>query len=155
NTWGKPELTGCTVGCNVSHAGAQVWVALSRFQHVGVDVEAAAAPPDFRDIAEGFHPDESAALRRIPDAKSATMRCWSRKEAVSKATGRGLSLSLRAYAVDCDSRPTNWLRAAPPDTAHHAEWTTVDLPIGKDYVGALAIEGRCREVTLLRLQLFA
>ena len=59
NTWGKPELPGCSVGCNVSHAGNQVWVAV---------------------------------------------------------------------------------------------WTTADLPFGKDYVGALAVEGRCDKVMALRLK---
>ncbi len=151
NTWGKPELGECTVGCNISHAGTQVWVALSRFPQVGIDVESSTAPQEFRDIAAGFHPDEVAALRKAPDARLATMRCWSRKEAVSKATGLGLSLPLRAYAVDCEVRPSNWLRVAPPKTSR-TDWTTVDLPIGKDYVAALAIEGRVETVKILRLK---
>lgn len=152
NTWGKPELVGCTVGCNVSHAGTQVWVGLSPFPHVGIDVESAGAPQEFHDIAAGFHPDEISALRRMPDVKMATMRCWSRKEAVSKATGMGLSLPLRAYAVDCEARQSGWLRIAPPKTSR-MDWTTIDLPVGKEYVGALAIEGRCETLTVLRLKL--
>ncbi len=152
NTWGKPELIGCEVGCNVSHAGNQVWVALSSFPRVGIDVETINAPQEYHDIAAGFHPDEIAALRKMPDTKAATMRCWSRKEAVSKATGKGLSLPLRAYAVDCDNRSSGWLRIAPPDTVRQ-NWTTVDLPVGKDYVGALAIEGRCQSLSVLRLKL--
>ncbi|GAB3551500.1 4'-phosphopantetheinyl transferase superfamily protein [Noviherbaspirillum agri] len=152
NTWGKPELIGCAVGCNVSHAGTQVWVALSPFPRVGIDVESTNAPREFHDIAAGFHPDEIAALRRMPDTKMATIRCWSRKEAVSKATGMGLSLPLRAYAVDCESRQSNWLRIPPPKTARQ-DWTTIDLPVGKEYVGALAIEGHCDTLTVLRLKL--
>ncbi|HZW14411.1 MAG TPA: 4'-phosphopantetheinyl transferase superfamily protein [Noviherbaspirillum sp.] len=152
NTWGKPELVGCSVGCNVSHAGTQVWIALSPFPRVGIDVESASAPQEFHDIAAGFHPDEIAALRRMPDVKMATMRCWSRKEAVSKATGMGLSLPLRAYAVDCETRQSNWLRIPPPKTSRQ-DWTTIDLPVGKEYVGALAIEGRCDTLTVLRLKL--
>lgn len=150
NTWGKPELTGCSVGCNISHAGSQVWAALAPYPQVGVDVESAGAPQGFRDIATGFHPDEVDALRRIPDSRLATMRCWSRKEAVSKATGLGLSLPLRAYAVDCDVKPSGWLRIAPPNTSR-TEWTTVDLPAGKDYVAALAVVGRVERVEVLRL----
>lgn len=152
NTWGKPELVGCEVGCNVSHAGNQVWVALSRFPHVGINIESVLGSQEFHDIAAGFHPDEIAALRKMPDAKMATMRCWSRKEAVSKATGMGLSLPLRAYAVDCDARQSNWMRVPPPKTAR-ADWTTIDLPIGKEYVGALAIQGRCDALSVLRLRL--
>lgn len=153
NTWGKPELAGCTVGCNISHAGAQVWAAVAPHAHVGIDVESAKAPSELHDIAAGFHPDEVAALRKMPDAKTATIRCWSRKEAVSKATGMGLSLPLRAYAVDCDARQSGWLRMPPLNTSR-ADWTTTDLPLGKEYVGALAIQGRCEHVTMLRLKIF-
>lgn len=151
NTWGKPELTGCSVGCNISHAGTQVWAAVARYPRVGIDVESANAPQEFRDIAAGFHPDEVSALRRATDSASATMRCWSRKEAVSKATGLGLSLPLRAYAVDCGLKASAWLRVVPPNTSR-TEWTTLDLPVARDYVAALAIEGRVQRVEVLRLK---
>lgn len=152
NTWGKPELPGCSVGCNISHANMQVWVAVSTYPHVGIDIESAAAPQEIRDIAAGFHPDEVAALRKMQDTSSATMRCWCRKEAISKATGLGVSLPLRAYAVDCEVRPSSWLRVAPPKTARN-DWTTVDLPAGRDYVAALAVEGQVTKVDVLRLKL--
>lgn len=152
NTWGKPELVGCYVGCNVSYAGNQVWVALSRFPRVGIDIELVSAPKEFHDIVAGFHPDEIAALRRMPDGKLSTLRCWNRKEAVSKATGMGVALPLRAYCVECDARQSGWLRVPPPDT-ERGNWTTVDLPIGKEYVGALAIEGRCDRVSVVRLKI--
>lgn len=152
NTWGKPELIGCNAGCNISHSGTQVWGAVTLPAHVGIDVESAHAPQEFRDIAAGFHPDEVSALRRANDTGTATMRCWTRKEAVSKATGQGLSLPLRAYAVDCGITPSNWLRVAPPKSSR-TEWTTVDLPAGKDYVAALAIEARIQRVEILRLKI--
>ncbi|HYC41605.1 MAG TPA: 4'-phosphopantetheinyl transferase superfamily protein [Noviherbaspirillum sp.] len=151
NTWGKPDLPGCKVGCNVSHAGSQVWVAVSTFPRVGIDIELTNGPQEYHDLAAGLHPDEIAALRRMPDGKVATIRCWSRKEAISKATGMGVALPLRAYAVECDRRPSDWLRLPPPRTVCE-DWTTVDLPVAKDYVGALAIEGRCDRITVLRLK---
>jgi 4'-phosphopantetheinyl transferase len=152
NTWGKPELDDCNVGCNISHAGTQLWVAVAHWPKVGIDIESASAPQEFRDIAAGFHPDEVATLRRASDAPLATMRCWSRKEAVSKATGLGLSLPLRAYAVDSGIAASDWLRVAPPQTARDS-WTTVDLPVGNGYVGALAIAGRVTKIDVLRLRL--
>lgn len=152
STWGKPELTGCSVGCNVSHAGNQLWVAVSRYPHVGIDIDSARAPQEYRDLTAGFHPDELASLRKASDIKAATMRCWSRKEAISKATGRGMSLPLRAYAVECDTRPSDWLRFPPPDSGLE-NWTTVDLPVGKDYIGALAIEGRVEKAEIVRVTL--
>lgn len=152
STWGKPELEACTVGCNISHACNQLWVAVAASQQVGIDIESADAAHARREAAAGFHPDEIAALRRAPDARLATMRCWCRKEAVSKATGLGLSLPLREYAVDCGTAPSNWLRQAPPKTAR-LDWTTVDLPVGDGCFGALAVLGRIERVDILRLRL--
>jgi 4'-phosphopantetheinyl transferase len=151
NLWGKPEPAACSIGCNISHAESQVWVALSRFPHVGIDVESVNAASSFHDIVAGFHPDEIAELRRAPDPMHALARCWSRKEAICKATGMGLSLPLHVFAVECDARQSRWLRVAPPDTSGN-EWTSVDIPVGEGFVGALAIEGRCDQVTVLRLK---
>lgn len=150
NTWGKPLPENCTVGCNVSHSGNQVWVAVSPQPHVGIDIEAANGIPDIDDIAAAFHPDEIAALRTIPGGKLAAVRCWSRKEAVCKATGMGLSLPLRVYAVECGTRAFGWLRIPPPASIR-SDWTTVDLPVGKEYVGALAIMARCDRVEVVHL----
>lgn len=153
NTWGKPQPENCTVGCNVSHSGTQVWVAVSRHSQVGIDIEAIERMNGIDDLSAAFHPDEIAALRTTPGGKLAALRCWTRKEAVCKATGMGLSLPLRAYAVDCGARPAAWLRVPPPATMR-SEWITADLPIGKDYVGALAIKGRCDHIDVLRLKTF-
>lgn len=148
NPFGKPEPTVYPVGTSLSHAGTQIWAAIARFPHVGIDVESAVAPDDYRDIMRSFHPDEVAALQTC-DAGAALMRCWNRKEAVAKAVGMGLSLPLHHYAVDCGPVPHDWLRIAPP-TPPSTHWTTVDLPIADGYVGALAIAGRCDSVTAFR-----
>lgn len=154
NTWGKPQPENCTVGCNVSHSGTQVWVAVSRHANVGIDIEAIDGMNEFDDICAAFHPDEITALRTTPGGKLATLRCWARKEAICKATGMGLSLPLRAYAVECGPRPAGWLRIPPPSTMR-SDWMTADLPAGKDYVGALAVKGRCDRIEVLRLKTFS
>lgn len=153
NTWGKPLPENCTVGCNVSHSGNQVWIAVSPQPHVGIDVEAVQGVHDIEDIAAAFHPDEIAALRTTPNGRLAALRCWSRKEAVCKATGMGLSLPLRVYAVECGPRSAGWLRIPPPSppSTAHGDWTTADLPVGKDYVGALALMGSCTRIDVLRM----
>lgn len=153
NQWGKPQPAACRVGCNISHAGNQVWIAVSPYARVGLDVESAREPLDLPDIAASFHPAETAALRQAADAGNAVIRCWSRKEAVSKAIGMGLSLPLDAFAVDCGTTASNWLRVAPPGTSLR-DWTTTDLPTeNNNYVAALAVEGRCGHVALLRILL--
>lgn len=152
STWGKPELDGCAVGCNVSHTGNQLWVAVAASPQVGIDIDSDEPAQDPREITAAFHPDEIAALRRAPDGRRALMRCWCRKEAVSKATGLGLALPLRGFSVDCSATPSGWLRQPPPDT-RRVDWSTVDLAVGEGCVGALAIVGRIGQVEILRLSL--
>ena len=148
NAWGKPEPAP-HLSCNLSHSGNQVWAALSHLPHLGIDVESASAPQDYGDILRSFHPDEIAALEGMADAPAAMMRCWTRKEAVAKAVGMGLSLPLHEYAVDCGATAAGWLRVAPRSLRHTA-WSTIDLPLDQAYVGALAVAATCSHVMVLK-----
>lgn len=150
NSWGKPEPVVPPMCCNLSHSGNQVWAAIANFPNVGIDVESAKAPSGYREIMRSFHPDEIAALLSMPDSSDAMMRCWTRKEAICKAIGLGFGMPLATYAVDCYAKPESWLRIAPTDS-QAKDWTTIDLPVTQDYVGALAIEGRCNKITVIRL----
>jgi 4'-phosphopantetheinyl transferase len=154
NRWGKPILPGATLQGNISHSGVHVWVALARDCEIGIDVESAQAPPDFVAIASSFHPQEQHSIREAPDAPQAMMRCWSRKEAVAKAIGRGLSLPLDAYAVDSGVAATEWLTHAPAGT-RLPDWHCTDLPYIPDHVGAVAAYGDCRRMTVWQLNIEA
>ena len=68
---------------------------------------------------------------------AAFYRCWTRKEAVMKATGEGLSLPLGDFAVSLDDR-ARVLRI--PD-AWGGRWTLLDLAPGDGYAGAIAVRG--------------
>lgn len=153
NAWGKPEPAP-HISCNLSHSGDQVWAALSYLPRLGIDVESAVAPADYRDIMRSFHPLEIEELQSLPDAGAAMMRCWARKEAVAKAVGMGLSLPLNAYAVKVDATRHAWVRVPPPEPAR-AAWTAIDLPLSGAYVGALAIAARCSHVTIFSLECVA
>ncbi|RFB73109.1 MULTISPECIES: 4'-phosphopantetheinyl transferase superfamily protein [unclassified Herbaspirillum] len=155
NPWGKPVLPGVALHGlqgNVSHSGAQIWVALARGFDVGIDIESAQAPDDFLDIASAFHPQEQQSIREAQDAPQAMMRCWSRKEAVAKAVGLGLSLPLESYAVDSGVATTGWLRHAPAGT-NIADWHCADLRQIGDHVGAVAVYGNCRRILIWQLNI--
>lgn len=151
NPWGKPEPVAPPLGCNVTHSGNQVWTAIARSPLVGIDVDAATASFDYNEIAANFHPQELAALKTSADPASALMRCWVRKEAVSKAVGMGLQMPLNSYAVDCGPQAANWLRVAPPGYPQPKKWASVDLPVAPGYFAALAVAGDCNEVTVIDL----
>ena len=84
---GRPHLPGTGLHASVSHSGEVVAVAITSSGPVGVDVEAVRAI-DFAAIAESVcTPAERIEVRTEADF----FTVWTRKEAVLKATGEGLS----------------------------------------------------------------
>jgi 4'-phosphopantetheinyl transferase len=148
---GKPRWADQGFDGSISHAGDQVWVAIARGAQVGIDVDAQAALPDASEVVAGLHPREAAAVAASARPERAALRCWTRKEAVAKATGLGLSLPLQHFVVDSGETARGWLREAPPGT-EAADWTTLDLPAAPGHLAAVALHGCCREVSVLRLQ---
>lgn len=138
NPWGKPELPGCGIEFSISHSGNAVWVALCRGIAVGIDVESQDAVADPHGMADVFHPAERAALLELPaaDVQSAFLRCWTRKEAVIKALGEGLSRPLGSFCVRTDACAGDWLTKMPEGGV--AGWTVVDLPVAAGYHASVA-----------------
>ncbi|WP_102225042.1 4'-phosphopantetheinyl transferase family protein [Acidimangrovimonas sediminis] len=142
---GKPSLPGGPA-FNLSHAGG--WAALAVCDAdlpLGLDIEAhRAVEPE---VAERFFaPAEAAALRglRGPARETAFFRLWTRKEALVKAVGQGLSLPLDSFAVTVDAA-ARLLRLDHDDAA---AWTLTDLAPGAGLQGALALRTAGRPVRL-------
>ena len=103
---GKPRLGG-NVGnediyFNVAHSGNRAVIAVSRRGEVGVDLEQICPKPNCLDIAERFFAEEERQGLRALDGEErlrAFYRCWTRKEAVVKAVGDGLSIRLDSFNV--------------------------------------------------------
>jgi 4'-phosphopantetheinyl transferase len=130
---------------NLSHSGDLALFALARGRKVGVDVERISADVDWEPMAERFFsPRESAALRALPPGvrREAFFTCWTRKEAVVKARGEGLSLPLDRFDVSVVPGEPAALLATRDDPGEASRWTLRDLSPGPGYVAALAVEGR-------------
>jgi 4'-phosphopantetheinyl transferase len=106
---GKPELAEKPrYGFNVTHSGGLAMYAVSDLREVGIDVEQHREMDDLAGIARRFFaPDEVDALEQLSpeDRQAAFFRCWSRKEAVVKAIGAGLSLPLDSFCVSLGEQP--------------------------------------------------
>jgi 4'-phosphopantetheinyl transferase len=96
---GKPALAGRLASSgwhfNLSRRDDLALYAFSRGGEVGVDVEAVHALPEADELAaRAFSPEENASyLKASADQRSlAFFRCWTRKEALAKALGVGLSV---------------------------------------------------------------
>ncbi|WP_438445409.1 4'-phosphopantetheinyl transferase family protein [Gorillibacterium sp. sgz5001074] len=122
---GRPQLPdGTGPRLSVTHSGDRVGVAFSATADVGLDVEWCRASLDVRPMAAGIVSEEEAAeLEGLsPEGcRHIFYRIWTRKEALLKATGQGLSV--------------------PMDQVDLAEWAggLYDLDAGPGYQAALAI----------------
>lgn len=98
---GKPCLSGCAA-FNLSHSGRWVACAVSRSEPVGIDVEVFDRLQDYRELlASTTHSAERQCIAQAPPESRFALfkRCWTRKEAALKATGKGLADDLTAIDV--------------------------------------------------------
>ncbi|MHC9237349.1 4'-phosphopantetheinyl transferase family protein [Pseudooceanicola sp. 502str34] len=158
NAEGKPSLAGGPL-FNLSHAGG--WAALAVCAAppegllLGLDIEA------HREVepmvaARFFSPNEVAAMPEVGSAawQGAFFRIWTRKEAVVKAVGPGLSMPLSDF--DVTQAPGAGAAITRIETplapGGPADWSLTDLDTGKGMAGALALcAGRGRGCPVPRL----
>lgn len=153
---GKPFLARRPAGglrFNLSHSGELALVALARGVELGVDVEQVRALGDQQGLAERFFAaEEVAALAALPEPQrlAAFFRCWTRKEAVLKALGSGLSFPLDRFAVSVADEPAPRVLSMDGQTAPAARWSLVHLAPEPGYVGAVALKAAARSVVACR-----
>ena len=148
---GKPRLAGgAGLELSVSHAGDLVVVAVATRARVGVDVELLDRRLRPRELARvALAPEEAEELAALDEDERvrAFLVYWTRKEAATKAVGRGLELELgeiRVSAPDESPRLLSWRDdVAPEDVA------LVDLEAPAGHVAALAVVGKCDDVVEL------
>ncbi len=84
-------VEGGDVEFNVAHSGGVVLIALSRAGAVGVDVERVNREIEALEVARtAFHAEDVARIEIAANPAAEFFRCWTRREAVGKADGRGL-----------------------------------------------------------------
>jgi 4'-phosphopantetheinyl transferase len=110
---GKPMLPGGP-GFSLSHAGDLVGVAVHPDGTVGLDVEQVRAVADLAALAEHVHSPAERARGRLELA--AFFRTWTRKEALVKATGEGLSTPMAGITLTADGTAVEeWTGDGAPD----------------------------------------
>lgn len=149
---GKPHLPATLppISFSVSHSGRHVAMAMARGIEVGLDLEAVALRG-----ADIPHNALSAAERQVlsampePEAVEAFIRYWTRKEALVKATGDGLTAGPRSITISPPDQPAAlvaWtgVRPAPP----RASLMDVQAPAG--FLACVAMLGDPLRVRHLR-----
>jgi len=140
NPQGKPALAEGPQ-FNLSHSGGWAALAVTAQAAVGVDIEA------HRDVDDGiarrfFSEAEHRALSALPARDWATgfFRCWTRKEAVIKAIGLGMSMPLDSFDVTLGEGSAAQLLRLENQNSAARDWTLLDLPMARDMAGAIAVQ---------------
>jgi 4'-phosphopantetheinyl transferase len=140
STYGKPTIPdpSNTVGLtfNVSHSGDWALLAFGVSIELGVDVECLRIERNVAEIAKRFYPPhqvqefltQPAAMR-----KRDFLQAWTRREAVGKALGVGISIATETF----DSA-----------MAGASQWSIQDIEVDGDHVAAVAARTRDIKVRL-------
>lgn len=141
---GQPQLPGTPWATSLSHSGNWVAMAVGRIAVLGVDIERSPARRALNDLVSTIcTPREASEMQRLDPAarEHALLRLWTRKEALLKAFGTGLSgpppATLLVQPESC---------VAPPAGIDCPPCRVRDLRLPAAVVGALAapaVAGDC------------
>jgi len=155
NAFGKPEseFAGQRIFFNVTHTKRNVLIAIATEGQIGVDVEHIDPLMDVTEVASlAFTQDERDRLvSTVPQEESRTAfyRCWTRKEAVAKADGRGLSLDLCKISIPISAKQLASAMVKVQDGEVSKDYLLCDIPLTQNVVGAVAIEFQPSSVSWL------
>jgi 4'-phosphopantetheinyl transferase len=127
---GKPFLENQRLQFNLSHSGDFALIAVAQSRQVGADIEQVRPMPDLDAVAARVcTPGELDRLGRLAnlDRERAFFAMWTRKEALAKATGEGIS----AIAAD----------ASDSTAEGNGHWTTAEVNDVPGYAACVAAEG--------------
>jgi 4'-phosphopantetheinyl transferase len=149
---GKPALIptlldigpGGRLAFNLSHSGDLAVIALAHDREVGVDVERLRPLSSAQRIAERlWSSGEAAALGTLDEDERLTafFATWTRKEAVVKALGEGITDRLDGFQVPTGPAPGGAALHIPGHEGRADAWWLTDLRPAPGYLGALVLSG--------------
>lgn len=146
---GKPALAGprgsvAAVRFNLTHSHEIALIAIARSREVGVDIERIRDDVESLQLAERFFSrSEFERLRHLPadQAHRLFFSLWTSREAYLKAIGIGLSLGLDRCEVLPDPEQLVARVRCSGWSEPHEDCLIRTLPLGPEYVGAVAAEG--------------
>lgn len=94
----KPYLKDTNVEFNISHSGKIVVCTISHINEIGIDIEKI-DNIDIKDFRTQMLNSEWEKVINAKSQKDAFFEYWTQKEAVIKANGKGLSISLKSFEI--------------------------------------------------------
>jgi len=141
---GKPELAeqgGARVRFSLAHSKGMALYGVMLDHDVGVDLEHVDDAVECEEIAaRSFAPGEQRALSALPHGarRAAFFDCWTRKEAVVKASGEGLRRPLSSFVVSVEADCAVMLSCAP-ELGTPGSWFLSPVPVLPSHRAAVAV----------------
>ena len=148
NSYGKPILATdkpqSDLCFNLSHSGDFALIALSHGRNIGIDIEQINSEFDYEIVAKNFFSKEeieSIEKTKRTDQHRLFFQYWTRKEAILKGWGKGLSNSMKELDVSMQN-DLDWSLIQMIHESNNQEmWYGKDLPLVRGYAAAIAVEG--------------
>ena len=145
-----PDVPGCSrISFNLAHCDQFALLGITSDNPIGVDVETVRPMPDLQQMSRQFFAKaEYEALASIPGHQQdlAFFNCWTRKEAMIKAIGSGLSMPLDSFEVTLVPGEHARLLQLDGDAQASSAWHLRHLELAPDVVGALAVRFAIKRV---------
>lgn len=144
--YGKPALAReLGLSFNLTHSGGLVLLAVSGpGANIGVDLELRREIKEWQSLAaRHFHPIEVEELFAMDSAKGqhAFFDFWTRKEAIAKASGMGLSLPLHSFRIGVACSLDAQLLEGPCLPERDRPWFISPLDVASGYAATVAVAG--------------
>ena len=137
---GKPTVADSSVQFNVSHSDDRVLIGIGYHHPIGVDVEHMTRSIEVDSIATRFFTVNEArqihALSGVAQRR-AFFNVWTRKEALLKTIGSGLSLSLQACEVSVGDEAVSTILACAVPSFNLHDWQVHSRLLTEDYLAAV------------------
>lgn len=144
--FGKPRLARfpndrAELKFNLSHSGSAYLLGVCLRHEIGVDIEQRRAIEDRDELVHRFfHSNEVEAFQQIPESEKdeAFLLAWTRKEAILKATGTGLTAHLDSLQVTLDPRRECRLLDISPRWGPISRWSLFTPPPSGSSISSVA-----------------
>jgi 4'-phosphopantetheinyl transferase len=138
---------------NISHSGNYVLVAVADSE-VGIDVEKPDPNLHYREIMDiSFSPDEINYVETLPPQLESFYTLWTRKEALLKATAKGIDDGLKFIPA------VNGTHTINSDTiGSEKSWIVSSFKVDPDHIGCLActtVKSNFRDLDLNQIHLLS
>jgi 4'-phosphopantetheinyl transferase len=156
---GRPSVSGlpksaCNLDFNLSHTAGMTVIAVVGGGRCGVDIELRRELGNLQEMAQlslSKREQESLTTENIPITNQQYLDCWTRKEALLKSTGQGLSVPLAEIDTTLFRRGPLELNCRLEPWA--GDWHVFDWSPDSRYSGAVATNrpvllAQCRELRL-------